>query len=439
MPKRIVIELVNLIAQPVRTAALLCVSCVGWVLAIVVSVPLTLAEEVPITAETSRGESLVGKPIKLADGRLELASDEGQVLTFAFAQLERLLVGQKGSRYPELAAGRSVSTKDSWEVALVGGSRLRCQEVELSPRASQLRCKLANGAGRGHEISLKAVAFVLFRQLEPSFRPQWEELEKSAAERDRLVVTRGEFLDYYPGTVVAISPGQVTFQIEGETLDVPISRLVGILLAASGRGSTGLRAACCVEHRGGSVIWAASISATSEEVRLVSVEDQAFAFPWDELVVIDFSRHRQIPLSSLPVVEEKFEPFVPIPGLEENLARILLPPLGKTFEPVPAGATEDLTFPAGASVTWRLPEGATHFRGTVEAVSKLTRSGLVAIRLFVDERLVFERDLPLAQPEALEVPVAGGKILRLKVSAVQAAGFGFFIRVRNGRVILGEN
>lgn len=394
------------------------------------------ASAVVVSVETSEGRWVVGKVIRIADGRLELEAGDGSHLTFRLAELERLVVDRKAS--PAAQTAEDALTTEAWEVVLVGGSLLRCNRAELGRGSQVLMCQLAGALDRPHQIPLLFVDSILFRRLQPPLESQWDQLKKSTREADRLVVARQEFLDFYAGKILALNRERATFRMEGEELDVPVGRVVGLVLAP-GTGQIQSARLGAVEHRGGSLLWAQELTATSQQLKVTVTQGLILDLDWQEVVSVDFGRHRQIALADLPVVDARIEPLVPLPGLEEPLARLLLPPLGRQDSRRNSGPGEVLLFPAGTNVVWSLAAEASLFRATLRPVSKLSTTGLLTVRIWADEQLLLERQLPVGQSESLELPLPGAKSLRLQVDAADSPGFGLFLEVRNGRVILAPN
>ncbi len=384
------------------------------------------ASQPAMTVELEDQTSLAGILQQCAGGVLHIEVATGQTVAVELARVRRLLL-------PVREDDKHATTPAS-VVGLIGGNQLQCDTLELRENAASFTCQLAAGTGEV-AIPAKCLRWIRFRPLTGALAKEWKQLISSPAEGDRVIVAHGDFLDFYPGSVVSIKGGEVTFRLDDELVRVPADRLAGIIFAAQ-PGEETVSRTILVEHRGGSQLRPEKLELTPAEVTATIAGGVSLRFAWEEVKAVEFESRTRIALLALPVVAAEYRPPIPLPGLESDLARLLLPAMGSEVGEAPQRHIPPLRFPAGAVVQWNLPAGACGFRARVTALDKEETGRSVEMRLRVDGAEAVSIRLLPDHPREISAEWQTGKTLELMLSAATGSNFGLFVELEDAVVLL---
>lgn len=362
------------------------------------------------------------------DGLLRVEMSSGQIAEVELSRISRLVPKVDPNRLSTPVVPEGVV------VSLAGGSQLRCESIAWKENSAEATFRLGGG-GPAIGIPVKFISWIRFRALQGSQAPQWAELLRTPAATDRLVIAPGEFLDFYPGQLIAIEQSQVRFRLDDELIEVPIERLVGIVFAGqqpeekAGRG-------CVIEHRGGSRLKAEKVLFRADGILFTVLGGPELRFPWEEVEAIVFENQIRLSLRSLEVIAVEYRPPVPLPGLEADLGRLFLPGGGETDVHSEGRGSEVLILPAGISVSWQLPEGAFCLEGVASAVSRAADGRVLEVGISVDEKTIALVELSPGQECKLSAEWSSGQRLQLSVRAKDGSNFGLFAKLLNAEVVV---
>lgn len=244
----------------------------------------------------------------------------------------------------------------------------------------------------------------------------WRQALPEEPQTDLVVVGKaedgGERLDVVECAIAAVSPETVTVVLDEERIPVKRSKVVGLWFLRPQAAAGGTR----VEVVGGSLA-ARSVAWTPAGL----VVDEVVRLPAAVLRSIDYAAGRTVRLESLRPERTETEPFFGALGRVEGLAAAFAPRF------VADRAAQALVLRPRSHVVWRVPADARRFRTAVAGAAGRRPSGEV-VTVLLDEREVFRRRLDDEQPSPVEIDVAGGRRLAIKVDFPAGGGMGCPLR-----------
>ncbi len=113
----------------------------------------------------------------------------------------------------------------TFHVELTAGSQFTCDSIQLA--GGRLTLPLGS---KQQEFSTEQVSSVSWGQQPHSLVTQWNEIREEEHSSDVIAIRKGmDSLDYLEGIVTAIDKAGVTFDFEGDSIDVPFAKLFGII------------------------------------------------------------------------------------------------------------------------------------------------------------------------------------------------------------------
>lgn len=367
--------------------------------AIAVFAPAALAaasEDAPAAPFEVRADLVAGDPVT---GRL-LTVDEDVV---------RMMTGE-GERVIPLATVRQLTRTGAAPAAASvrltttdGGTVAGTDFVQDGGRG------LVRHAGGTIDVPIDRVRRVAWLAADET-EPGWLAERPERPATDLLVVRREDGQEFVECAVAGVSAEHVTVVVDGETIPVKRTKVVGIewLRADAEAGGT------IVRLEGGrlparAVRWSPEAFSV-DEIRL----------PPAALVAIDFAAGRTTFLASLPLETVAVEPFFAALGAEKDLAAFFAP---RTVVADDDGGPAALVVRPRTVATWRVPAGSRRFRGTLGRSVPEEAAAAVEVAVAVDGREAWRRRLGGGvnddrKPVDLDLDVADGRRLTLTVDFV---------------------
>ena len=160
-------------------------------------------------------------------------------------------------------------------------------------------------------VSIPA-AQVLAVRLQPDteqYRDQWRTFRERDTEKDLLVVLKRDRsgLDFLAGVVSDISSEQLSFLLDGDSVEVPLSRVYGVVFGRNEPKGTSPRSAVRVDTYNGDLLVGRSIVAADGIWTLETMWGSRLQGRFDQLQSIDLSSGQFVMLADhQPLVEEFF-------------------------------------------------------------------------------------------------------------------------------------
>lgn len=245
--------------------------------------------------------------------------------------------------------------------------------------------------------------------------PDWLETLPESPQTDLVVVGKpeadGERLDVVECAIATVTADSVTVVLDDERIPVKRAKVIGLWFLREPAPAGGTR----LEVVGGGLA-ARTMSWTPQEM----VVDEVVRLPAGMLRVVDYAAGRTVQLRGIEPERVETEPFF------GGLGRMA--ELKPFFEPrfVGAGAGTLVLRPR-SHVVWRVPADARRFRTAVAVEPGMPPAGDV-VTMLLDDREVFRRRIEDVAASPVDVDVAGGRRLAIRVEFPAGGGIGCPLR-----------
>ena len=307
-------------------------------------------------------------------------------------------------------------------VGLGDGCELRVRSVEFDGKELALVLTGYRGKESSLTVPVDQVRWVRFRKaLNEEINDQWQAKLRGERSSDLLVVNASnDKLDEASGTILNVKKDRVGFNLGGQQVDAPRSRLEGLVFR--GRTLQQERAKAKIIDEAGSTWIAADLSGVGNEIR--------FKTPTGISRLLKLSAIHDLELMG------DAKPFTVSDSAESSFAAFVDGLLDKSYAASlfgPQDTPEGLLLSSGATVTVRL-EGEVNFEADVESVAK-TYSGAVQLLVQADGETLLEKALqPSDLPMSFKVDVSGKRRLSVGVSTAGDSATGDVLLLRRARL-----
>lgn len=339
-----------------------------------------------------------GVRIETSDGPVELAAD--QVWEFA----------------PTAERSSPRRGEAGLEVELTDGSLIIAEKFAV--QSGQATVTLS--AERTLSAPTSAVAQVRYAVPE-ELSAQWQEIVKTKAAGDLVVVKKDGALDYLEGVLGDTdADGGFAFTLDGDTLSVKRSRLAGIIYFHKVADPLPA-AAAIVSDAEGNRFAAAEIKLDDASLSGRTPAGATWTVPLESLGKVDFSQGRVAYLSDLAPLREEWTALVSGGNLPKSVTAFYSPKRDRGLEAqdlLVAGVryTKGLSLHSRGEVAYRLDGGYRRFQA-LAGIDDRT-SGLGAVRLVIrgDDHILWEGDVKAAEaPRLLNLATDGVRVLSILV------------------------
>jgi hypothetical protein len=375
--------------------------------------------------------SLAAINVRIAS--LDGSTVEGQLRSLSSAGVT-ISGNQAGSAEQNIALDQVLSvqrtdsaavTRPASRVGLAGGSRIAIRSITTEGSTAKLAVRNQSPL----RVPMKQLSWVRFGAPSAAVDPQWLGLIDRPRAADALVVRRaGDSIDEVSGIVVGISSESVSFDLDGDKMQAPLTRLEGLLFANPAGTATETKGMVTIDDIDGSRWVAASLGAgTDSEVELKLGDDLIYRLPLDRIDKIELTGSVEFLADQQPV-ESKYTPYVAI-GLPAPIAE-------KWFAPQVVGG-RDLLMRATSHVEYRVGDGNETLVGSFEYDPAVTAGGNCVVRILLDAKPVWEQTLDVSDPSprGFELPLNGARRIRLEVATGGDGDLGDTVRVRQPRMM----
>jgi hypothetical protein len=351
------------------------------------------------------GKILRGTVLAIADQQVTLKI-ESEEQKFAFGELDSI-------KYSATNKLGESSTKD--HLSLVDGSEIVCQGFSGSDDLWKAKV-LGSGELTFPKGSVEAIRF---GQAPLALQDQWRTVVAEERSTDQLVIVRpGDSTDVAPGLIGQISSEAVDFSFDGQSIQAPRSKLLGILWYR--QRNKRVEPTIQIKLVDGSRWLATETSFQTENtnnIKWKTKSDVEAICRWEEVEAIDFSSANVVWLASqTPLEVEVFQrSFF---KTEMPSRQLLLGPRFVALDGDDQAKSKDLCFKGPGRIVFRVPDGFSRF------VARLHRSEsakyLSSIKLEVKDgdAIAWQADFAPNQEELkVNVPVTAGKKLTLSLSS----------------------
>jgi hypothetical protein len=359
-----------------------------------------------VSVYTLEGARIVGEITGCSDSTLAIATSTGTV-TQSFSDLDRVefLTEQDTPSPPPSNNGTVVAT-------LVDGSSIFCKQFE----GRDDRWTATTPSGEALEFGKGALESLRMGGASAAMTREWLDVLKDARTSDEMVIARKEdSIDRASGMIIAVTPEIVEFSFDGQILQAPRAKLLGLLWYRAQERR--VEPAIQVKMVDGSRWEANTISLNESKNGLqwktsCGVEARAL---WSEIQEINFSAANVVWLASLePLSTKTFQR----PILKESIAGrdSLLGPRFFSANGSDDSKFQDLNFVGPSEIDFRVPLGFQRFVAKVRRFEKTRFATTLRCEVWVGDDLAWTTTLAHDQIEAtVDIPVVPEKRLKIVV------------------------
>jgi hypothetical protein len=343
---------------------------------------------------------------------------DGEVRELALEQIARLSQTTVTSTEPAGVDSSDVFVR----IGLRDHSALRVAEFRLGQEPAS-----GDGDGdgdemcsmtwQGSEISLpnESIRYVRFREATESLAKQWQELLDAKHEGDVIVIRRsGKSLDYLEGVIRGITPVEVRFKFEDETIDVDAEKLEGAILFAANRPSSRRSPRMQLFFSNDDILQTNRADLHGDNLRVETESGAIVTVGLDALQRIDFTTGRVVYLSDLPTSSVKITPAIGSRVNAESMNQLLYAPrrdisfsgsvltLAVPSESVVRAYTKGMAIHSKTELNYRLRGEFERLKAVVGLEPHRSRSGSVRLVISLDGATAFDETIDRSQ-EPLEL------------------------------------
>jgi len=360
----------------------------------------------PMQGEGFEGRWLEGTPDRLvfqaADGPRTLPARELQQIR---------VTGGKGTD-----GASSRGNEAAGILQLADGTQLVVRTLEWKDRQGQWTSPVDAGT-----LPTDAIAWWLLRKPDAAQRESWDRMLSQKADGDQLVVVRGDgSVDQVVGTILGVSADQVEFEFEGQTIQAPKERLLGVVWfrKESPEVSPGVAIESVDGSRWNATQWKWDRSdGDAGTLTLQTSSGISHRLRYDQLATIDFGTSNITWLADIPALQSSIQPRL---GFDTTrgagaAATAAWSPLWTSRLPDPTNS-RDLLFLNDGYYETRVPTGCDRFLVTIVRPSAEGLRAELSVELWQEDQQVAQQTIGPDQSELpLEAAVTPGKKLQLRV------------------------
>ena len=185
--------------------------------------------------------------------------------------------------------------------------------------------------GDSMELPTRSIRRVRFNPPNDAINNQWDEIVSRQATVDVVIVRRpGANLDYVEGALENVTDQTVRFSFDGDAVDVPRSRLEGLVYFVP-EGDSSPRIICRAVDIDGNSWNATSAALSGADLRLRTGADVSLSMPWHRLEKLDFGSGNVIYLSDLEPFQVQWTPLLASTVVSDGLERLFQPRRDQSF------------------------------------------------------------------------------------------------------------
>ena len=303
-------------------------------------------------------------------------------------------------------------------------------------------------------VSLRQIAAVRLRALEPPAARQWDEIRRQNIPSDVVVVLQrdGKSLDYVDGVLGEITRDKIGFKYDDQSLTVDRAKVAGLVYYRRSPAESA-EPRCVLHGHTGLVARAASVRLAGGVVQITTVGGVSLQWPLSDVQLADFSSGKIVYLSDIEPAAEEWTPLVALPAAAEFAAGLGKPrrdrsayggPLSLTIQEndAPSSLRELRAFEKGLAIrsrtelVYRLPANFRRFVAVAGIEPATSAVGNVRIVINADDKLLFDAEIRGDQPpHDLDFDIAGVKRLRIVVDFGQNLDTGDWLNLCDARLV----
>ncbi len=364
----------------------------------------------PVRVTTSDGETVQGQLGSIGTVSLNIDRD-GQTVEVPFEQLVTLepLSVEEG-------------TGPTLVVTLLDGSKVAATDVSLADETLTIRPRRQQPL----VVKVRDVKSIRFRGATTTTDATWLGLLEQQGRGDLLAIRReGDRLDPYPGIVQGIGNGNVSFDMEGTSVQAPIEKLEGVVFG--GNRSVAEDSPIRVTDVYGST-WAVERIMPRQPDQPLRIElggKVVHELPLEQIASIRWSGGMQL-LASAKAARKSFQPYFPT-NVEPAI-------LDAWFAPG-SDNDSDLVTRGDSSIEFRIEAGFNTLAGSVQREASVRQAGVVTFRILVDDQVQWEEQIDGQERLGFELKLDQARRVRFEADCGEDGDLGDTLRIIRPRLM----
>ncbi|KAA1257943.1 hypothetical protein LF1_04340 [Rubripirellula obstinata] len=324
----------------------------------------------------------------------------------------------------------------STRVLLVNGSQLVVDEVQID--RNQITIEPRRQASL--QLPLSQVKAIRFRRPSAVTDPVWLGMLETPSRGDRMVIRRSnDRLDPTDGIINGIADSKVDFDLDGDAISAPIDRLEGLIFGGTDptQGSSGV----VISDAYGST-WAADALLPVRLDQPAADQGMRFQLPGNVFHTIPIDLVRSVRWSSGLVMLAEAKPAelnvqteFAIDWKDDASKKWFGPLAVKANKASAAQPNQDLMLCGGSEVEYRVEEGFRLLSGSVRRASEIKNASSVTVRIKLDDKLVWENDLPNADSLGFELELGEARRIKIEIDSGDDGDLGAMVRMVRPRFV----
>lgn len=278
--------------------------------------------------------------------------------------------------------------------------------------------RLKNSSGNEVAIPSKSLKAARLKAIVPELVNAWQSAILETKNADAVIVLRpGNSLDRINGVIIQVQEASITFDLDGQQIDIPIEKLIGLVWFQ--RDLERVKPTIEVSATDHSVWMAESLTMKSDVLELRTSLGQTVSIPMVQISRINYSTANIRWLTDIEsleaVAERQIEFKTPIASIDRAFApRFVVN--GRAPLSTSLAADKDLYFPSPGYYLFRVPAGFSSLQCRVERTDDGSQRTDLAIEVWQDDQKISEQ--PLAHNMDfvdLDIPLKSEKKTKLAV------------------------
>lgn len=376
-----------------------------------------LAISIPqVDVETLDGTRLSGELRALSVEQVQIETPDGEKTVSA----DRLM----SVAFPKTASAKSRGRKIV--VTLVDGSRIVVRNYQVKGEEAQLLVARKSSAIK---VPTRDVNSVRFSGDPGSLNEAWKQLQEKPSDSDRLVIAKGDSLDYHAGSLGEVTDSRVVFTLDGDSLKIKRKKIFGITYYHSAGRVLPKQLGRLVTSNGNR--WSfVTIEMDGENFKLKTPTGLKISLSISKIKRINFAEGKIVYLSDMKPESIVWTPYLAMKGQVEkdeveSRATLFSPKFNKSFQAGPLildgkQYSKGLAIHSRSVITYQLGKKYGRLTATTGIADRVRPQGHVQLKIEADGRTLFDReisgteaalpiDLDLAQADRLTITVDYGK------------------------------
>lgn len=364
----------------------------------------------PVTVKTNSGKSVRGNLSGFTDSKLLIEEPTG-ITELSFDDLDSLV--------PQNVEEK---TGPAFQVALTNGSRIAVQDLSLTGdeliieprRQSELR------------IPVKQVTSIRFGSPTVGIDAAWLGIVNGESRGDKLVIRRTEIsLDPQPGIIESIAQGKVAFNLDGDTINAPITQLEGLVFGGAGPVNDVADIRVTDVYGSQWAVRSLGQAGPDQPLELLLDKDLKHKIPLDQIESIQWSGGL-VMLATEEPASKSFDPYI-----KTNVKSDLVDAF---FAPKVDGES-DLIIHGSSSVEYRVDPGFGVFAGSVLRKKSVSKASKMSVVIELDGKEVWRESLLNSDPLGFELPLENARRVTIRVDGAGDGDLGETVRVLRPRLL----